>query len=419
MSEMFCRHAWLVILASLLPTKSLVTHVHQRWRMRNTALRLRATTGRFEASHLSEIAEFMAGRVSNELEMLSVLDEARSLAFFSRFSIDMLAGCSYIDEQPDECEMDSCEILPLEPVPEALYLRDSRERRFELDTWARMDMPSADYYDLTEYPEGFTGYNGSHVWRFVYEKLGFAAEARRVDHQSTSDSWNDPDGWRAVFDRIVSGVHASVSCHVADGMDDDDTCQTEFERRVMDHPERVANLHFAFALVLCAVAQAKTWLADYDFDVGNADEADQVKSLVGSLLAQDIFADPKLESAAALLRESAAAANECVLASSNDAQWLEETGIWQMRQRSRAMLRAFDCVQCGVCRLHGKVCWLGVATALKLIYTHDRNADKPLARIEVAALVVALEKLASSVRFCFEMSGDNPADTPLAPLSSA
>ena len=35
----------------------------------------------------------------------------------------------------------------------------------------------------------------------------------------------------------------------------------------------------------------------------------------------------------------------------------------------RAVLRLFDCVQCGACRIHGKVAWFGVATALKLIYS--------------------------------------------------
>lgn len=340
-------------------------------------------------SSLSEIATAVAGRGAKELELLSVLSEVRGLPFFSQFSIDMLAGCAYLDEQPDECEFDTCEILPIEPIPKGLLDRDLTERTFELDSWARMDVPSEDYYDLADYPEGYTGYNGSHVWNFVYDKLAFKDES-------------DREGWRSVFDRTVSGVHASVSCHVADGMEDDEMCLEEFERRLGSRPERIENLHFAFALVLCAVAQARPWLGDYDFEIGEeSSTAEDARAAVRVLASQDILADPRLNSAATMLRESAAAASECVLATSQDAEWLEETGIWQMRQRSRAMLRAFDCVQCGVCRLHGKVCWLGVATALKVIYNYD---TKPLSRTEVASLLVSLEKLASSVRFCFEMS---------------
>lgn len=349
-------------------------------------------------SSLSEIATAVAGRGAKDLELLSILSEVRGFPFFSLFSIDMLAGCAYLDEQPEECDFDTCEILPMEPTPRALLERDLAERSFELDSWARMDVPSDDYYDLVDYPEGFTGYNGSHVWNFVYEKLAFGAEKN-----SRAEDDDDKDGWRNVFDRTVSGVHASVSCHVADGMEDDELCQDEFDRRLGDFPERIANLHFAFALVLCAVSQARPWLGDYDYDIGDSTEstAEEARAAVKALASQDILADAHLQSAAALLRESAAAASECVLATSQDAEWLEETGIWQMRQRSRAMLRAFDCVQCGVCRLHGKVCWLGVATALKVIYNYD---TKPLSRTEVASLLVSLEKLATSVRFCFEMT---------------
>ena len=52
-----------------------------------------------------------------------------------------------------------------------------------------------------------------------------------------------------------------------------------------------------------------------------------------------------------------------MLTNEDDDEWLEETGVWQVRQRSRAVLRLFDCVQCGACRIHGKVAWFGVATA--------------------------------------------------------
>ena len=86
--------------------------------------------------------------------------------------------------------------------------RDRKERGFELDAWARFDLPSEDYYDLEEYPEGYTGYDGSSVWKFLYENLTFGKEAIEEE--------NDPNGWHNVFDRAVSGLHASIACHVVD-----------------------------------------------------------------------------------------------------------------------------------------------------------------------------------------------------------
>lgn len=351
---------------------------------------------------LSEVASRVASVGAKELELLSLLNEARTLPFFSLFSIDMLANCAYLDGTLEECDFDACEILPVEPTPRGLFDRDVAEQEFELDAWARMDPPSEDFYDLAAYPETYTAYNGSHVWEFVYDKLCFGDDPALVDD----------DDWRNVFDRAVSGVHASISCHVADGLgeleEDDDLCQSEFNRRLGDHPDRIANMHFAFALVLTALREAKASLLTYDYDIhaGKDTEAtEKVNAIAHRIANQPILANPDLDKVAANLREAGAMANECVLASNDDKEFLEEAGIWQMRQRSRAMLRLMDCVQCGVCRLHGKVCWFGLATAFKLIYSDRRT--KPLQRIEVAALVIALEKLASSVRFAAEMIDDD------------
>jgi len=382
------------------------------------------TTTTTAAAKLAAVAETVAARGASDIELLSLLDEARTLPFFSLFSIDMLANCAYLDGAPEECEFDSCEIVPVEPTPRALFDRDARERAFELDAWARMDPPSFDYYDLAAYPEGYTGYDGAHVWRFAYDELAFFG---RADDAGRTQRDDDDDDWRFVFDRALSGVHASISCHVADGLSDDDDARVAeaFDRRVASHPERLENLHFVFAVVLAAVREARAALAACDYDVereddhhdADADDADdatmsqalaatagRAAELMHTLVELPLFRDldAPLSTAALVLREAGSNANECVLAEANDKAYLEEAGIWQMRQRSRAVLRLFDCVACGVCRLHGKVCWYGVATALKLIYT-DKLA-KPLARVEVAALIVALEKLAASVRFAAEMT---------------
>ena len=343
--------------------------------------------------------------------MLSKLEELRSFAFFSQYSIDMLANCAYIGGAPDECEFDACEVLPEEPTPTAFLERDGVERPFELDSWARFDLPSEDYYDLESYPEGYTAYDGSHVWRFIYDNLSFGgterAESLRDCRGAICGSAQDENGWRAVFDRSISGMHASIACHIVDDFsEDDDDCLEEFKRRLepRDHPERLRNLHFTFALVLTALREAKTTLQTYDFDRDDEALDAQLREKVVSLVSSPLLREPALEAMAPLLREAAVTASECVLASdeSGDDEWLEEAGIWQMRQRSRAMLRAMDCVQCGACRLHGKVCWFGIATAMRLIYSNTKS--KPLSRIEVAALITTLAKLGTAVRFAEEMT---------------
>ena len=346
-----------------------------------------------EAS-VPELAEAVAHKGAADVTALSLLEEIRSMKFFSLYSIDLLANCAYIGGPPDECEFDACEVLPVEPVPKKLMERDMEERGFELDAWARFDLASEDYYNLEEYPEGYTGYDGSSVWKFLYENLTFGQEAIAEE--------NDPNGWHSVFDKAVSGLHASIACHVVDDYsDDDEECAAEFTRRIACHPERLSNLRFAFALVLAGVRESKQAMKKTKFD-DDPDVDQSTRELVQGLFDDHSFMDgDNIKRVAPLLRAAASQASECSLETSGDDEWIEEKGIWEVRQRSRAVLRLFDCVQCGACRIHGKVAWFGVATALKLIYSDA--STRPLCRVEVAALLTTLAKLATAVRFAEEM----------------
>ena len=320
----------------------------------------------------------------------------------------MLANCAYIGGAVDECEFDACEVLPEEPAPLDLLERDGGERTFELDAWARFDLPSEDYYDLEAYPEGYTAYDGSHVWKFIYDNLSFAGSTKeRRQCIGGICPEDDENCWRAVFDRSISGMHASIACHVVDDFsEDDDECLAEFRRRLQPeaHPERLRNLNFAFSLVLTALREARGVLGAYAFEPGDAALDGELRDKVRTLVSASLLDEPALSKMAPLLREGAVMATECVLATDDESgdEFVDETGIWQMRQRSRAMLRAMDCVQCGACRLHGKVCWFGIATAMRLIYSDTKS--KPLSRIEVAALITTLAKLGTAVRFAEEMT---------------
>lgn len=173
-----------------------------------------------------------------------------------------------------------------------------------------------------------------------------AREASRVSRKTT-------------ISRSVVRARTQV---VDDFSEDDDECLSEFKRRVGDYPERLRNLHFTFALVLTALREAKGALKEYVFDPEDADMDAKLRDRVASLVDQDLLDEPALNKMAPLLRESAVTASECVLSSDmSGEEYVEEAGIWQMRQRSRAMLRVMDCVQCGACRLHGKVAWCAAA----------------------------------------------------------
>ena len=58
-----------------------------------------------------ELAEAVAHKGAADVTALSLLEEIRSLKFFSLYSIDLLANCAYLGGAPEECEFDACEVL--------------------------------------------------------------------------------------------------------------------------------------------------------------------------------------------------------------------------------------------------------------------------------------------------------------------
>lgn len=72
------------------------------------------------------------------------------------------------------------------------------------------------YVDLIENPERFTGYSGpsaNRVWQSIYQENCFSN-----GKESTalgSSAWEQCVE-RQIFYRVVSGLHASISVHLAD-----------------------------------------------------------------------------------------------------------------------------------------------------------------------------------------------------------
>jgi len=330
-----------------------------------------------------------------------LLSELRSLPYFRLYSCDMLASCEYIPQDLFECYTESCEIYPVddEDVPNDIKRADFDEHEFELDGWARWDMPSDDYYDTSQFPEDFTGYDGADVWRFIHDRIGFhdGAELKADEY--------DADDWKADFNKAVSGLHAMVSAQVVrlmgeksaaeGGLDPDSYAWTdpteEFARRLGprgETPEAVENLYFTTMLLLSGVRAARDrLLMDCESGrVGDAGYCDVLKSI----LSHPLLDDPSIEAASLRLREHA-------LNDSNN--------LWEARMRTRDLMRIMNCVQCNKCRFHGKISTLGLSTALQLTLGHRGGGGDvaKIHRVELAALVTALGKFSSGIDLCVEM----------------
>jgi hypothetical protein len=269
---------------------------------------------------------------------------------------------------------------------------DFAESDFDMDGWARWDMPSNDYYDTEEFPEGYTGYDGSMIWEFIHKRICF------------SDYGYDDQHWKADFNKAVSGLHSVISAQVIRGIQekiDDGEAFTndeiwrdpnvEFARRLGgggDTPLAAENLYFAYMLFLSAVAKSKDRLLA-DINSGRIDGPAALS--LRAFLESPVLSDPALEVAASKLHDHAMQSPDT---------------LWEARQRTRELLRIMNCVQCNKCRLHGKLAMMGLSTALQIhLGRTGEGADTSrIHRVELAALLSTTYKFSKAVQYCKQMT---------------
>jgi hypothetical protein len=283
-------------------------------------------------------------------------------------------------------------------VPEAIRAVDMDEHDFELDGWARWDMPSDDYYDTSQFPEEFTGYDGSEVWSFIHERIAF--------HDATLTDEYDSDNWKADFNKAVSGMHSMISAQVIAGIvtkiekgeEFEEDCawtdpKAEFERRLGvngETPQAIENLYFGYMLLLSAARAAKSrLLQDSESGKLDADAAGPLKSI----LEYPLLNDESIDIASKKLHDHAVKDEESKFA------------LWEARLRTRDLFRIMNCVQCNKCRLHGKISAMGLSTAFQLILGEKGEGGdvKRVHRVELAALMTTLSKFSTAINFCQKM----------------
>lgn len=248
------------------------------------------------------------------------------------------------------------------------------------------------YINLVVNPERYTGYKGEHahrIWSAIYNQSCFS------DGVSCSEE--------RVFYRLLSGMHASISTHLAaDYLLDEQKGLwgpnlSEFKERLgtPDKLDRVQNLYFAYLFVLRAVMKAAPLLTSYDYNTGLPEEDAHTRQLITQLLANPAISE------------------SCPMPFDEGRLWKGEGAAElkaQLQRTFQNITRVMDCVGCEKCKLWGKLQTLGIATALKILFSaKDCTGATPaseelpfgeeleLERNEVIALVNLLGRFSHSV----------------------
>lgn len=236
---------------------------------------------------------------------------------------------------------------------------------------------TAKVVNLALNPERNTGYNGTHIWRAIYEENCI----------STSDACLE----ERVLYRLLSGLHTSTTLSIAKnyfppskrkGRTDWESNPTFFMEKFQHHPEYIRNMHFAYVVILRAIKKATSYLYNYDFQSTNSleDKASQV--LLNRLLDTSI------------LRSCSS-----VFSAFDESLMFQQQSDFSLQHNFKGVFHnissILDCVQCQQCKLHGKMGMLGYGAALKILFVRPESIA--LEPNEVVALINTAARLSESM----------------------
>lgn len=237
------------------------------------------------------------------------------------------------------------------------------------------------FVDLRKNPEQYTGYSGAsavRVWQAVYDENCFTFSDKCSSGICDLDTCKE----ERVLYRLISGLHASISTHIAKRYLNEGVWGINldiFKARIRAYPERVANLKVAYAVVVRAISKASMSLhpGNFSYFTGN-DKNDEFTRT--SLI--DLFELP-------------------ILLPGCEYKVFDESDMFQQnyllpefRSAFRNISMIMDCVGCEKCRLWGKLQFLGLGAALRILFEEE---TPELERNDVIALLNLLYKLSTSI----------------------
>eukprot|EP00419_Tripos_fusus_P067054 CAMPEP_0172906612 /NCGR_PEP_ID=MMETSP1075-20121228/177212_1 /TAXON_ID=2916 /ORGANISM="Ceratium fusus, Strain PA161109" /LENGTH=416 /DNA_ID=CAMNT_0013764083 /DNA_START=365 /DNA_END=1615 /DNA_ORIENTATION=- len=270
---------------------------------------------------------------------------------------------------------------------------------------------ASEWIDLADNPEQYTGYSAaagaSRIWQELHIHNSFHSPGCCGAEERPADLERMPVEQR-LFYRMLSGMHASVSSHIAANYLVDKRTGVwgleldEYQRRLGDHPERLHHLHFAYLSVLRALELASDFLSTgFKYSTGMPREDAAVAREVRLLLAS------QPEWPLTFDEHAAFAGVRCPSGLEEDSN-LGSCAAHEVEERA-AMLQAFrlklnnisrlmNCVGCGRCRLWGTLQIQGLGTALRILYAPNRSAVlASLSRHDLVSLFHLLGRLSHSV----------------------
>jgi hypothetical protein len=233
----------------------------------------------------------------------------------------------------------------------------------------------------------------SRIWNEIHQYNTFHSDQSQGDEEVLESEIMQSPVEHRVFYKAISGLHSSISSHIACGylLDKDRNIWglhlDQYLRRLHAHPHRINNLYFVYLMVLRAVEKSSEFfLSEYDFSTGAISDDAETQHWLIELL-ESRYSWP------ITFDEEAAFGGLDGLISVDQERMLTE-----FREKIYNISRIMDCVGCQRCRLWGKLQIMGLGTAFRILYAPDTEIVlRSLHRNHVVALFNLLGRLSHSV----------------------
>ena len=263
--------------------------------------------------------------------------------------------------------------------------------------------------DLTLNPERNTGYNGTHIWRAIYEENCIDIDGN-VDQPMCYEE-------RFLY-RLLSGLHASTTLSIAKNYYPPNKRKGRltwepnamyFYEQFGDHPEYIRNLHFTYVVLLRALKKSYPILSKFEIQTGNIVDDETAIILLRRLLDSSI-----LKSCSGVF----SAFDESMMFRPQEQEnesfeskfpTQQNEGVVILQQNFKGVFHnissILDCVQCQQCKLHGKMAMLGYGTALKILFmTNEELIASSLSRNEIVAFINTIAKMSEALKDVRELT---------------
>jgi len=334
----------------------------------------------------------------NEKYLNKKMKQLRERTFFRIFQVNMNKKCVHLAEgtcASEKCQISECCDDDIPAPWKAATKQEEDASRVETETggvefeswkdekklqWLDVEAErDSIYVDLLRNEDGWTGYGGKEagmVWKKIYECNVF------------KDKDKDTKEGRLLY-RLISGFHTLTTCKVFANMPLGDGVwgpNIELYEKVV-HPQKewLNNLYFNFVILLRAVNKFRVPLSEFWYHTGNPYDDNHTVHNIFDLLYHDF-----LESACS----SSDSFDETMLFRDENA-----TRIDDFRSAVREISQVLDCVGCEKCKLHAKLEFLGLGTAVKILFSQDATFE----RNEIIALMNTLGKYSDVLMFVRDM----------------